>query len=352
MKTFPRFSLTLGLLLGLSGVRLLAQAASPGPVSFNGDPLWEQVRQFERETAGKSSKSSNDDNAAPQQVSKADELRDFRQRNANDARNHEARRLEALLLLRANLLGDTSIAARCDDLVGQVRSDASLAPAARYAVVVMADMREPATGKFKTEQARLDRFEEIIRGHIRDFPTLPDPYEALVHLADDSPDASLARLADDLVNMPGVPAEFKAAAKALQARHALQGQNLSALLASAMPTVERPALPKNKVVILYAWASWNPGGSISGTEIATGAPADATIIGVNFDTDVAAAKKLAKEQKLPGVQLYDPAGLAGKLPQALCLTGKAVVYVTDREGNIRTVAARRNLGEELQLAKN
>ena len=163
-------------------------------------------------------------------------------------------------------------------------------------------------------------------------------------------DAESVRIAVDLEAMPA-PAAVKATAREVRERQSLVGRSLTALAEAAGGKDNPLAATGGRGVVLYAWATWSPGSIALARRLPQLVPAGVTLIGVNLDTDLAAAKSLAQGESLPGEQLYDEHGMAGPLALALKLTAAPQLYVADKTGVIRAVTADRgNISAKLAAA--
>ncbi len=273
---------------------------------------------------------------ASEYLHRAGDLRDFGAKHPGDARLSEARRLEALMLVKAALYGDTTQAALRDRLVGEVRRDKSLPAEKRYTLAALADNRAVSLGGGRTQENPLEKYEKIARGHIQEFGGIPQPYEALLRVARSSEDAGAVRIANDLLAMPSPPA-VKEGARGLLARHALVGTSLGSLLAGAVDAGQLAELNKSRVVIIYSWAASVPSGVVLARLVSDHAPKRSAIIGVNLDPDATTARVVAGDLYLRGLQLFDAP--ARELSDQLQLAGLPVVLGTDQNGVIRTVSA-------------
>jgi hypothetical protein len=361
-KISPTFLRHLVLFGFLGGTILILHATSNQPngtSSSTVDDRWRHLQRFEHtppsvpagsdissSAATLSSLSTTETATAAGYIQRADELVDFYTKNPTHVGVQEARRLEALMLLYARFNGDNSTNSRCDAAVEEVRRDMSLPTEERYAIALLRDYQGAALQAFDSEEHRRAEFESILRALLQEFPNIPGPYKALLNLAQDCAEGQGTRIASDLLKM-NAPQDVKVAAQTLVERNALVGQPLAKLLSATLAADKIPAISQNHITILYAWASWNECALITARQIADKAPTGATIIGVNFDQDSSTARKVAKDCALPGVQLYDAAGLDGKLARKLKLMGESVVMVTSRNGLISTVSGRIDLAAKI-----
>lgn len=259
----------------------------------------------------------------------------------SDDRAAEARRLEGKGLLQAALVGAPLSEGRLQTLLTTVRKDDRLSVRARWELVKLSEivrlrplLRDP--DKF------LPAYEASLLAQIAEFPSEAGAYESLLRFAESHPrEVETARIAQDVARMPAAPAEALATAATMIARQALVGQSLVEMLRPALPT-ESPLLqPDGHGIILYTWSAQSPGSLTNAKNLLKNHPEKVRLLGVNLDTDEAAAKAAAQAAELTGEQIYDTRGPAGMLAQALKLTRAGEVYVADPQGVLRTVSAQR-----------
>jgi hypothetical protein len=124
-------------------------------------------------------------------------------------------------------------------------------------------------------------------------------------------------------------------------RQGLVGQSLPKIAGAALGSGNLISAAKGKPIILYSWASWNPGSIAYAKSMNKAALTGAILIGVNLDSDSVSARALVQKESLPGGQIYDERGLDGPLAGALKLTTAVHVFLTNARGEIRTVSAQR-----------
>jgi hypothetical protein len=284
-------------------------------------------------------------------LARAAALSAFCSSHASDPRAPEGRRLEAEMLLYAEYYGDTSSAGRCAALVRLVRADPTVAAEARFSLAAMADYQPSRFQAYSSDDLRAADQEKIARALLSEFPNVAASYEGLWRVANDSPDNSAVRIAGDLIQMDAAPAAVKAAAQLLLSRHALVGQSLSSILKKTLAVGAASPVTLGKAIVLYSWRSANYGTLQMAAAVAAQVPIGVTVIGVNLDTDAAVGRKTAAAQSLPGVQLYDSAGLDSKTAQALLLRDDIMVIVADGTGTITSVSGRLNLAAKIEGAR-
>jgi hypothetical protein len=269
-------------------------------------------------------------------LSRANDFQDFLTKNPSDTHCAEARRLETLMLLRAGFYGDNSQAKRLNQLVTQVRQDATLPAVDRYAIAAFADNSAVPAGGSASQDVRLAQFEKIARGHIQEFGNLPQAFEALLHVAQSCDDAGAVRIANDLLAMPS-PSDVQDGARTLLARHKLIGTSLATLLGGVLDAKQLGQLPNGQMVVIYSWAFSIPGGLGLANALSNFGPPHCTLIGANLDPDPDAAQTQVKSLQLKGILLFGKT--ASAFSDQLKLAELPIILTTDQKGVIRSVSA-------------
>lgn len=274
-------------------------------------------------------------------LQEADNYKDFYTKNPKHIRVREARAQEALALLRAWSAGDTSQDKRREQLIFGVRRDTAIPLALRARVAAWSDHLTVAKQPSLSQNDRFLAYEKAIRGLMREFPTLPDGYEALGRLARDASDERAVSIARELVRKP-VPAAVKADAQRLLNRYALIGRPLADVVKPVLGSTNAFTGPAGHGTIIYTWSTWSRPSIELAKRIVAGAPPGTKTIGINLDADTPVAKGMAANEKLSGDQFY-LAGPDDELARQLELSTPALVYVADSKGRIRSVSGQHNL---------
>lgn len=270
----------------------------------------------------------------------ADGAKALRATYPDSAESRDAEVLEAKCLLNTALASDSSQAARAAKLIGEIRGDSRIPGHARFEVVALSEMVRLQSVAADREQF-LAANELSARNLIGEFPQEIGGYEALFRLAENqSDDARGAGIAQEIMRMPA-PALIKDQVQVYLDRRALIGQSLPEIADKILGADNPISASKGKPVLLYTWASWNPGSVAFARNLIKLAPKGVALVGVNFDLDAALARNLAQKETLPGAQLYADGGLDGTLARTLKVTTAMEAYVSDAHGNLREVAAQR-----------
>ena len=278
----------------------------------------------------------------------ADKVRAWRLKRGGFVRARVAKRLEAVMLLRAAEAGDTSNEVRRQRLVDEVRADKLIEARKRCELVAREAILGVERKGVRPFAEKLADYEAVSRSLAAEFPEVPDSYASLVqiakHAASDEQEKKILR---DVLAMPAT-AGIKAEARAMLNRHALLGQSLSMLVQPILGEGNPVEKGAGKRIVVYSWASDNQESIDRARTIAQQARPETVVIGVCLDRiDLSPAKELVAAQSLPGFQVYDWLGRKGELAQQLAMTDPGLVYVTDANAVISTVSAQRNVAQAL-----
>ncbi len=269
----------------------------------------------------------------------AEKARTFRQKHTRNPKALAAKQLEARALLNAALIGEESLEEEAIAAAEEVGRDSRVPIAERFQLATLRELVR--TQKWKSDQGklRLER-ERSAKRLIEDFPEASGGYEALLREAENHPDATKALALAREVLLSRAPPTVKVAAQVLVERHALIGQKLHKIAAEALG-VDNPFVnASGRVTIVYTWATWSPGAVALAKRLPELAPS-AVLVGVCLDSDLSAARALASSEALPGELIFDERGIHSPLVEALKLSSTMPIYVADRNGEIRDVAAER-----------
>lgn len=273
-------------------------------------------------------------------LSAAKKIKVFRDKYPNRPEARVAKCLEVKDLLSASLATDSDPDAQSLALAADVRGDSQIPSRNRFEVVSLLEMirMRRTTGDLTSF---LSANETSVRKLIAEFPAEAAGYESFFRLAECQPeDWKGNALASELLTMPA-PASVKAMAQEFLDRRGLVGMSLSKIADAALGTSNPISAAREKPVIVYSWASWNPGSVAYAKSLKSMVPADAVLIGVNLDKDLIVARALAQAESLPGDQLYDVRGMESPLARALKLTTSIHVFIANGHEEIREASAER-----------
>jgi hypothetical protein len=277
-------------------------------------------------------------------VRRADELKAAQAEDLSFAQVKQAKRLEALNLLYAVCDGDLSQVSRSEKLVSELRKDPDLPPEQRYALASLFELQVSPRKPTRTIKEDYALSEKVLRSLIKEFADVPAAYEAFLNFADGSETVEGARIAKDLLKMP-ISASQQKRAESLVTRAALLGQLLPKVLQQALGS-SGPAIKAGQAVVVYTWTGTPAETALIRDWLQKTAPSGVAFVGLNFDADATSAKLSAAEAKLPGLQIYQSAGLNSKLAKRLAVGREPLFCVANKTGVITYVAS----GSGLQAA--
>lgn len=256
------------------------------------------------------------------------------------SRAAQARRLEAKALLNAALMGDSGVTEEAVAIAEEARKDTTLPVGERFE---LAKLRELVRSREFIHDARQLRYqrERSAKRLIEEFPNEAGGYEALLREAENQPEGEKAASLANEILASAAPPHVKEAAQTLAERYALIGQSFREIASEALGADSPIVAAGGGPTIIYAWATWSPGAIAFAKQLSQTAPAGAVLVGVCLDVDVEAARSAAAATGLPGQLVFDAQGVEGVLARRLKLTAGMPVYLTDRHGSIKDVAAER-----------
>lgn len=337
----------------------LPLATEAGPISQSAAQQWQTVKNLGKPHTfawpphtDASAVAQARKQAIAAYVKDADTLRSFYQAFPGDPNVHEAKRLEALSLLYASQVGDTTDAARCAALVADVRTDPSLPTVEREPVAALSDNMAVAAQHISTRADRLLALEKTARNLQNEFPDVVLPYLSLVQLAKASDDNRAAIIAADVLKMPA-PDTLKAQAQIILDRLALKGTSIDDVAALALGNGNPISKVSQVPIVVYSWSASSPASLALAKHLSTVVPPAVAIFGVCLDIgDLTASKAAASSAQIPGTQIYDPLGRMGRLAGRLRLFDPGTVYLADSSGRITSVSAQLDLTTALAQINN
>jgi hypothetical protein len=283
--------------------------------------------------------------AIADELKKADACKQAYSAKSDGPLAKQAKCYEALALLKAAELGDSSQAARCARVAAEVRSDKSLPISLRYQVAATADNQK--IDRHLPYAACMAQFEAVARKHVDEFPEYPIAYEPLAHLAEDTPDDVRAQaLAHDVLTSPASVA-VKNVAQTVLDRHALVGRSARELLSESLLKKYR-----GKVIIVYSWSAENSGSRRLAHALEKTIPQGTILVGINLDKNPANAKALSGTELVPGEQIYDAEESHGAVASRLKMTHPGLAYAIGKDGLVKSINIASDLKNKILLVRN
>lgn len=329
-------------------------ATAPGNSANAADAAWQNLQAvaqhlgaFAPPTSGAAAAAANSQHIADL-LSAADQFKAFYTNYPSHASAPEAKRQEALTLVEAWGAGDTTQDTRRQQLVASIRQDKTFSSLQRLQVAGLADNIAVGKQANLSADSRLLNYEQVARSLVKEFPDVSDPYDSLVRIARDGPDAQAKTIATDVLAMPGASDTTKAQAQIILSRQALVGTSILSVAAQVLGQTNVFGSAAGHPVVFYSWATWAPASVAFAKTIAGIVPSGTVVVGLCLDgPDFTAAQSMVAAQNLPGTQLYDPLGVRGKLSGWLDIFDPGRVYVIDGTGTIRSISAQRDLAGAL-----
>lgn len=274
--------------------------------------------------------------------SKADLAQSFYQKYPKHAKAGEAQKVEATMLLHAVFEGDASLAKRKNETVDAFIKDPAVSEELRVQVAGLRGFLD-VMSKNPNPAQLWNELERSARQLIKDFPRQPQGYETFFTVASSVDDNRSKQLVAELLSMSLAPASVKQKAQLLSKQLALVGKPLKDLLPDAL----RANIKAGKPTIIYSWSIQSPESVRQAQSLAKTTLSAANIIGVNIDTDVGKARQAAVDAALPGSVVTDPAGPAGAVASALCISDNSTLYFVSANGTIADVRGADELQRKL-----
>jgi hypothetical protein len=203
--------------------------------------------------------------------------------------------------------------------------------------------------KLNNRNAEFEAYEKAGNALFSQFPDVPDAYYYLLGLAKNAPTPQRARnLAANLLEKTA-PAEVKAEAQAIIDRQDMVGRTFPLKFGVTNGAEFDLTKEKGRPVVIYFWAN-------RGIETAAALPslraaatnAQIRFVGVNLDSSPMALVKAPDGNSPPGLQAWEPLGVAGTIPKQLHVAQMPSVYVFDASGVLRGFGPPRDLAAMIQ----
>jgi hypothetical protein len=264
-------------------------------------------------------------------VAVADMARDFQTRYPGSSNLSEAKKIEAIALMRAVRGGAVENEAKAVRLAIDFRADSRNASADRFQVATLARELEIRKKNITSHAQLLDEYEKNANDLFGEFPDEPTVYEMYLGVARSADPVRARAMATKIQRMPA-PASAKKEAQTILDRLDMPGKTLAFEFQDAVGKTHQLSEYKGKVVVFYVWATWTPATTDSDGKIKKLVPPSAVLVSVNVDTDVNAAQAAKSKSNVGGVEYYDSRGLQSPLPLQLNVAKVPSVHVVNAQG--------------------
>ena len=375
--------MTLGLAL-LAGGSLLAfdapapTAANPPPaVTLASDPgaAWKQIRaalnpplppaEWNRKAPTHDEQAAFRLKMATNAAAAADLARDFAVQFPKDAHAAEAITIRRDMLANAVKLGLDSRARELAEAGGPAGEDAADAASGsadpveqRIGLAVAAARRKQPEGN----AAVFAEFESQLRRIMADFPKSPEPWNAMLSLAQQVEPEQGERLLREIEaasDAGTIPSEFKKSTTIVRKQAAAQKKQRERLgkpLELAFKAVDGRSVDlsamKGKVVLIDFWATWC-GPCVAEFPHVLEAyqklrDRGFEIVGISLDQEKEALESFTKKRGMPWPQYFDGEGWGNKYAQEFGITGIPAMWLVDRDGKLVDQEGREDLAGKVE----
>lgn len=275
-------------------------------------------------------------------TARADHARAFYKAYPEDARSHEARKLEAMILARAVFAGDTTLFQQKEDAVNSFLNDKKVPESLKAQLAGLTGFFDALKGS-KSQSEISSNLEKHAQKLIKNYPNQPQGYETLLTVANGAEPKLGMRLAKQHSDS-AAPTEVKARAHALDQRFAFLGHSLRDLLLKETDLGRGNGKP-NKPILLLTWSNSSPASVNLAKELQQLDESKVDIVTLNLDKDVALAKDVGKT--FVGFGIYDQAGDAGRVAGSLGVDQDSLLFITDIHGLVSDVQGTQNINTKL-----
>lgn len=279
-------------------------------------------------------------------VAAADKAKDFYTRFPDSTNAIAAKRLQCKMLETAFFDGyDKNVFSNWAAAQQTLLADPELTYTDKFQLRV-AIVQRKVFDRWLDENTREIEREKDIRELIKDYPKQDRPYNMLLSLAANSPDAKARSIANETLTFP-VSDEIKTRAEGILRRLDAAGKPLDIKFTALDGRQVDLSQMKGKVALVDFWATWcGPCvGEIPHVKEAYEQfhSKGFEVVGISFDSDQQALQRFVEREKLPWPQYFDGQAWKNKFGIQYGIAAIPAMWLVDKKGNLRETNARDDL---------
>ena len=282
-------------------------------------------------------------------VAAAKQAHDFYTKYPSHAKASEAKKIEAISMLRAANTGSAELEPTALRLAREFRSDNANKSADRFQVAMTVTQIDILKKHLKEKPALMAEYEKRAGDLYGEFPDEPAVFDLFVGIARNADEVQARSVANQILRMPAT-ARAKEEAQAVLDRLDMPGKPISLEWQDENGKFYKSSDFKGKTLVFYVWSSSSDGPEERGGNLSS-LPANVVLVSVNVDTDVTRGKAAKSKATFVGISYYDDRGLNGPLAKQLRAAKAPAVHVVDSKGTYVGMGAPADLPALLAAAK-
>jgi hypothetical protein len=340
----------------IAGMAVAAMAQPAGKPVRSADDDWASVvtqaaggNLNQRANAGRSANAVDLDQVVRLKQA-AQSAKEFYTNHPNDARAKQAKKVEAMSLVRAVRPGDSDKGQAAFSVAGVFRADPANSIQDRFEVATLIERKQFAAEQQGRPLASEPVQHEKVADRLRsEFGDIPEVHAFYLGVANGGDAESGFRVAQRVQQMPAAP-YIKAEANVVIERHDLLGTRVSRDFTDADgKAVTLDAVGKISVVFVWSIVS-NPKALAGLSKFRSAIPQDTRWIYVALNATEPALNFARSSAPFPGVHCLEPPDKLGPLTEALKIRSAPFAYVFGRGGVLVGYGSPEQLPALLKLA--
>lgn len=275
----------------------------------------------------------------------AELAKDFYQRFPNSVHVKQAKRKEAISLVRSVNAGDVAAEGHAWSVAQRFREDLGNATEDRFSIAVEMTHMQLAKARPRSPAEYFVEYENLVNALVIDFPGNPDAYRGYLGIIRSADRATAKRVAEKVVNIAS-PEEIKEVASRYLRRFEMDGSAPSIEFIDEKDRAFDMASLRGNPVVIEVWTS-NTGPFLDRNWLLSVIP-NIEIVSINLDeggnSDLAAAKVI---EHRAAATYFDKRGRESPMAYLLNVTDTPSVYVLDSHGRMVGSGRAKELSELL-----